>query len=151
MKGIIKKGDIVIFICILVLSAFFIFGLASKIKNNDTEIIEVIYSSHSNKETLLSVDINTDATYIIKTNEDLNKLQVFLNYTCIKEIDYDNDKEIYNSFKVINKSVKMIDANCKNKDCMKITINSKNNLPIICTNGITIKFKTNNSEVDVIS
>ena len=63
-----------------------------------------------------------------------------------------NSKELYNKIQISNRQVKMIQSNCKNKDCMYIEIKDTNKLPIICTNGITIKYKnkTNNNQSDII-
>ena len=63
-----------------------------------------------------------------------------------------NNKIIYNKIEVTNEQIKVIQSNCENKDCMYMKINKSYKLPIICTNGITIKYKTNtyNNQSDII-
>ena len=45
----------------------------------------------------------------------------------------------------------MIEASCSGKDCMKMEINKNKTLPIVCTNGVNVRIKSKNSEIDIVS
>ena len=68
-------------------------------------------------------------------------------YIDLKDGKWHHSEDILNSFEI-----KVIQSNCKNKDCMYMKINKSYKLPIICTNGMTIKYKTNtyNNQSDII-
>ena len=103
-----------------------------------------------NNEIVDEFYLHEQITYELKTNN--NQILVYKNNELIKRIENKNSKELYNKIQISNRQVKMIQSNCKNKDCMFMKINNSYKLPIICTNGITIKYKNknNNNQSDII-
>ena len=87
------------------------------------------------------INISEERTYIIKTNN--NNIDIYIDDVLTKTIP-SNNKNIYNEIVIKDNKVIMKDSNCKGKDCMYMETNKISKLPIICTNGVVIKFSTNN-------
>lgn len=140
-----KKLDYLIIVFVLVFACilFFVFYIPYMLNTNNK--IQLII----NNQIIEEFDISENIIYEINTiNEEI---VIYKNNTLLKTIKY-NNKNIYNKIEVINGQIKVIQSNCKNKDCMYMKINKSHKLPIICTNGITIKYKTNtyNNQSDII-
>jgi len=140
-----KKLDYLIIIFVLVFAfILFLFFYKPYISNTNNKIQLII-----NNQIIDEFDISENIIYEINTiNEEI---LIYKNNTLLKTIKYHN-KIIYNKIEVTNEQIKVIQSNCKNKDCMYMQINKTYKLPIICTNGITIKYKTNtyNNQSDII-
>lgn len=140
-----KKLDYLIIVFVLVFAfILFLFFYKPYISNTNNKIQLII-----NNQIIDEFDISENIIYEINTiNEEI---VIYKNNTLLKTIKYHN-KIIYNKIEVINKQIKVIQSNCENKDCMYMKINKTYKLPIICTNGITIKYKTNtyNNQSDII-
>ncbi len=126
-----KKWDYIIaIICLSVVSIFCVFFVLSR-TNDEFNAVEIRYHN----EVIANVDVNFEATYKIECID--NKISLYREDVLIKQLDVD-DKDFFNTFKITNKRVEMIDASCNGKDCEKMYITSKHMLPIICTNGVSI-------------
>lgn len=140
-----KKLDYLIIVFVLVFAfILFLFFYKPYISNTNNKIQLII-----NNQIIDEFDISENIIYEINTiNEEI---VIYKNNTLLKTIKYHN-KIIYNKIEVINKQIIVIQSNCENKDCMYMKINKTYKLPIICTNGITIKYKTNtyNNQSDII-
>ena len=140
-----KRLDYLIIIFVLVFAfILFLFFYKPYISNTNNKIQLII-----NNQIIDEFDISENIIYEINTiNEEI---VIHKNNTLLKTIKYHN-KIIYNKIEVTNEQIKVIQSNCENKDCMYMKINKSYKLPIICTNGITIKYKTNtyNNQSDII-
>jgi len=138
-----KKLDfLIIGITIFLILAISIPFLVKKERNNDQVQIEVLYKS----KLVSSISLEEDAIYSIQVNN--NELIFKKNDEVIKKINVDGDNS-FNSFEIKNQKVKMIDADCKGKDCEKMYITINHLIPIICTNGVVLN-PTSSSNIDVI-
>lgn len=140
-----KKLDYLIIVFVLVFACILFFIFYKPYMLNTNNKIQLII----NNQIIDEFDISENIIYEINTiNEEI---VIYKNNTLLKTIKH-NNKSIYNKIEVINEQIKVIQSNCKNKDCMYMKINKSYKLPIICTNGITIKYKSNiyNNQSDII-
>lgn len=140
-----KRLDYLIIIFVLVFAfILFLFFYKPYISNTSNKIQLII-----NNQIIDEFDISENIIYEINTIDE--EIVIYKNNTLLKTIKYHN-KIIYNKIEVTNEQIKVIQSNCENKDCMYMKINKSYKLPIICTNGITIKYKTNtyNNQSDII-
>lgn len=141
MKKIDYLLMVVIVIFIIVLFIFIYIPYMNNISNNNIQII-------INNQIVDEFNINDEYQYLIETKD--NNIYIYRNSKLIKKIN-SNNKTIYNKIQVSNNEVKIIEANCSGKDCMHMKLNAYYKLPIICTNGIIIKYSNNNYNSDIIT
>ena len=141
-----KKVDYLIIASIFVfITMIYMFIYRPYISKSSDKIQLII-----NNEEIDSFYLYEEITYEIKSNN--NQILIYKNDSLFKTIDNKNIKNIYNKIKIENRKVQVIDSNCIHKDCMNMEIKDTNKLPIICTNGITIKYKTkSNNTSDIIT
>lgn len=142
-----KKLDyLIILIFILILSIIYIFIYNPYIKSINNNKIQILVNNHLIDE----IDISSNKEYIIKSNNDL--IEIYVNEILIKTIPNNNYKQIYNKIIISNNKVLITESNCKGKDCMYMEINQNKKYPIICTNGIVIKYsdRKNDYSSDII-
>lgn len=140
-----KKVDYLIIALIFVfITMIYMFIYRPYISKSSDKIQLII-----NNEEIDSFYLYEEITYEIKSNN--NQILIYKNDSLFKTIDNKNIKSIYNKIKIENRKVQVINSNCIHKDCMNMEIKDTNKLPIICTNGITIKYKTkSNNTSDII-
>ena len=140
-----KKLDYLIIVFVLVFACILFFIFYKPYMSNTNNKIQLII----NNQIIDEFDISENIIYEINTIDE--EIVIYKNNTLLKTIKYRN-KSLYNKIEVKNEQIKVIQSNCKNKDCMYMKINKTYKLPIICTNGITIKYKTNtyNNQSDII-
>ena len=133
-----KKVDYLIIASIFVfITMIYMFIYRPYISKSSDKIQLII-----NNEEIDSFYLYEEITYEIKSNN--NQILIYKNDSLFKTI--------YNNIKIENRKVQVIDSNCIHKDCMNMEIKDTNKLPIICTNGITIKYKTkSNNTSDIIT
>ena len=132
-----KKVDYLIIALIFVfITMIYMFIYRSYISKSSDKIQLII-----NNEEIDNFYLYEEITYEIKSNN--NQILIYKNDSLFKSI--------YNKIKIEDRKVQVIDSNCIHKDCMNMEIKDTNKLPIICTNGITIKYKTkSNNTSDII-
>jgi len=103
-----------------------------------------------NNEEIDDFYLHEEILYEIKS--DSNQIKIYKNDILFKTINNENNRNIYSKIQIINRRVKVIDSNCIHKDCMYMEIKDIYKLPIICTNGIIIKYKDKktNNQSDII-
>lgn len=140
-----KKVDYLIIALIFVfITMIYMFIYRPYISKSSDKIQLII-----NNEEIDNFYLYEEITYEIKSNN--NQILIYKNDSLFKTIDNKNIKSIYNKIKIEDRKVQVIDSNCIHKDCMNMEIKDTNKLPIICTNGITIKYKTkSNNTSDII-
>lgn len=140
-----KKVDYLIIALIFVfITMIYMFIYRPYISKSSDKIQLII-----NNEEIDSFYLYEEITYEIKSIN--NQILIYKNDSLLKTIDNKNIKNIYNKIKIEDRKVQVIDSNCIHKDCMNMEIKDTNKLPIICTNGITIKYKTkSNNTSDII-
>lgn len=141
-----KKIDcLIILLFIFVFSIIYIFIYKPYINNLNNNQIQILVNNQLIKE----IDLSINNIYIIKSNNQL--IEIYENDKLIKTIP-SNNKQIYNKIIISNNKVLMKESNCKGKDCMYMEINKQSKFPIICTNGIVIKYsnKNKNYSSDII-
>ncbi len=133
-----KKLDYLIILVVILFIGIIYLSIYKPYFNNINENkILIIFDNQIIDE----INISEERTYIIKTNN--NNIDIYIDDVLTKTIP-SNNKNIYNKIVIKNNNVIMQESNCKGKDCMYMETNKISKLPIICTNGVVIKFSTNN-------
>lgn len=143
---IMKKLDIVIIILVFIIGIT-IFAVYFDRTNIDAESSQLgIYYNSELIDEAIFLKKDTDLTYHIESTNDMKEL------TIIKEDHKKNTKKEYTK-KVTQKyvidhtivitydSIKITEASCDNKDCMRMHMSHKYTNPILCVNGISIMFQ----------
>lgn len=152
MKKYIKIGDIVALICLIIVSVFIFFLVIKQEKVNDG-IIEISFKNYIIEE----LDYNKvfiekqEIKYEINYNHQDKIILVYKNGSLYNTFSYDGAKDFNNTILIKDGAIKMIEASCSGKDCMKMEINNNKTLPIVCTNGVNVRVKNKNSEIDIIT
>lgn len=150
MKKYLKIGDFIIFaFVIIIIIMLFIFIFKDKYESSIVCISfknEVIDEIDRNE----IFDSNIETKYVIEYVKEDKKIYIYKNDTLFKEIINDDENSFRNVIVINNEGIKMAEASCKNKDCMRTIITKNSTLPIVCTNGIIIKLVDKDSKIDVI-
>lgn len=138
-----KKLDyliIIIIILFFLIVSYFVFKT-----NTSTDKIQIIV----NNEIIDEISINDNYEYFIISENDI--INIYKNNIIFKTIKYNMfNKQIENHIIVKDNKVIMAESNCSGQDCMQMELNSITKMPIICTNGIVIKFaKKENYQSDI--
>ena len=148
MKKYFKLGDLVIFVSIFIIALICLFVSLNVFSSaNLSSKFEIKYENN----VLCAASIDEDATYTIKTNDDLSLLVIYKNGEEVNSIEFNKGRELLNVIEVKDNSIKMVEANCPNHNCMHMTLNQNHSLPIICVNGICVILLDTTSEIDVLS
>lgn len=144
-----KKLDIIILVAIIVVSLSLIGGY--------------FFVSTNSSDTIL-VEYNNEIIYEISDSSAITKLEIIsIDDNTIKISIYRNSDVVFKSVKVDNiineldyqiefddDSVVVTRSNCKNKHCMAMKLTKTIKSPIICTDGLVIKYK-NNLDMDIVT
>lgn len=137
-----KRFDFLIVSVILIFITILI--ILVKPFNNNTKKIEIIICNE-----IIDIEyIDTNNNYLITS--DIDYIYIYKNKNLIKQINNKTNKIITNEIVIINNEVTIKNTNCNGKDCLNMVLNKHNRLPIICTNGVVIKFIDNNKNSDII-
>ena len=137
-----KKLDYLIIIIVAIISiSFYTIYIVSKNLRDEVDIQilyqnEVIYETPLTKETEITVFVVGIDNEVIVTVDGQSKIY-----------DYLFKDPFYNTILITNKEIKMIDASCKNHDCMRMQMNPLFHTPIVCTNGIIVKMVSRDIEI----
>lgn len=137
-----KKLDYLIITIVAILSiSFYIIYIASKNLGDEVDIQilyqnEVIYEMPLNKETEITVFVVGEDNKVIVTVDDQSNIY-----------DYVFKEPFYNTISITNEEIRMVDASCKNHDCMRMQMNPLFHTPIVCTNGIIVKVVSRDIEI----
>lgn len=137
-----KKLDYLIIIIVAIISiSFYAIYIVSKNLRDEVDIQilyqnEVIYETPLTKETEITVFVVGIDNEVIVTVDGQSKIY-----------DYLFKDPFYNTILITNKEIKMIDASCKNHDCMRMQMNPLFHTPIVCTNGIIVKMVSRDIEI----
>ncbi|HNZ77398.1 MAG TPA: NusG domain II-containing protein [Bacilli bacterium] len=137
-----KKLDYLIIIIVAIISiSFYTIYIVSKNLRDEVDIQilyqnEVIYETPLTKETEITVFVVGIDNEVIVTVDGQSK-----------SYDYLFKEPFYNTILITNKEIKMIDASCKNHDCMRMQMNPLFHTPIVCTNGIIVKMVSRDIEI----
>lgn len=137
-----KKLDYLIIIIVAIISiSFYAIYIVSKNLRDEVDIQilyqnEVIYETPLTKETEITVFVVGIDNEVIVTVDGQSK-----------SYDYLFKEPFYNTILITNKEIKMIDASCKNHDCMRMQMNPLFHTPIVCTNGIIVKMVSRDIEI----
>lgn len=130
-----KKIDYLIIALILVcITIIYIFVYRPYIASSSDKIQLIV-----NNQIIDDFYLHEQIIYEIKSND--NQILIYKNNQLFKTLLFDKEKKIYNKIQINNRQVKVIESNCDHKDCMYMEIRDTSKLPIICTNGITVKYK----------
>ena len=137
-----KKLDYLIIIIVAIISiSFYTIYIVSKNLRDEVDIQilyqnEVTYETPLTKETEITVFVVGIDNEVIVTVDGQSK-----------SYDYLFKEPFYNTILITNKEIKMIDASCKNHDCMRMQMNPLFHTPIVCTNGIIVKMVSRDIEI----
>lgn len=152
MKKYIKIGDIIALICLAII-CILIFFLVIRDKKISDGVIEISFKNQIIDE----IDYDKvfkelqEIKYEIKYVHSSGIIYVYKNDVLKTEIEYTGTKDFYNTILIKDGTIKMIEASCSGKDCMKMEINKNKTLPIVCTNGVNVRIRSKNSEIDIVS
>ena len=152
MKKYIKIGDIIALICLAII-CILIFFLVIRDKKISDGVVEISFKNQIIDE----IDYDKvfkelqEIKYEIKYIHSNGIIYVYKNDVLKTEIEYHGTKDFYNTILIKDGTIKMIEASCSGKDCMKMEINKNKTLPIICTSGVNVRIKSKNSEIDIVS
>lgn len=137
-----KKHDIIIIgLSMLMIILFLIIFLG--LKNDKSDVIEVCYKN----EVIYQTTMKSEMHVIIEINAGENKIIITQDEE--KVINYSFDEDFHNAIEINDGIVKMISASCKNKYCMSMRLTEKINAPIICTNGICVRYGSEDLKIYV--
>lgn len=126
-----------------------------------TTVVYFTYNTVSGDDISVEIRYQNDVVYNIDYQESLNiyvSLAVEDDVLTITITNKDdkligqttkkvNGKDSYNKVHLQYKHIKMVDASCPDRYCLKQGISGPMSTPIICTNGVTVSLKSNdNSE-----
>lgn len=139
-----KKLDYVVIIIVLLIGASVFASYFNKF-NIDTENAKIgIYFQDVEIDVLdYHENINTSFTFKTKNKNTLEVIKDVDGNITTKYIDIDQNHEIYNKVDITYDCIKMVEADCSNQSCMRMIMNNKVTLPIICTNGVIVTFIAN--------
>ena len=125
-KKIFKLADIIIImIIILIIITIFLLSLNKYKININSAKVEILYQN----EILITTDFNNEGNYKIIGDEE--EVRLYKDDVLIKTISNSNKNVFHNEIVLEKDHIHMSDASCKNKDCMRTTIDKNHNLPII--------------------
>ena len=152
MRKYIKVGDIISLICLIIICVL-IFFLVVKKEKVDDGIIEISFKNQIIDE----IDCDSvfesldEIKYEIIYDHSTSIISIYKNGSIYKKIPYTASKDFNNTILIKDGSIKMIEASCSGKDCMKMEINKNKTLPIVCTNGVNVRIKGKNQEIDIVA
>lgn len=144
-RKLILKVDhlIIIVIALVLICLLFIYNDVNINESN----IQIIFKN----ELIIEENIETENRYLIESNDEFNKISIYKNGILINEINIFTDRYISYEILISNNKVKVLKANCINKDCMNMYIDYYHLFPIICVDGLIIKVVDKENGVDIVS
>ena len=152
MRKYIKVGDIICFISLIIIWILLFFLVVKKDKVDDG-VIEISFKNQIIDEIDYDSVFNKceEIKYEITYDHDINIISIYKNGSLYKKLSYSGLKDFNNTILIKDGTIKMIEASCSGKDCLKIEINKNKTLPIVCTNGINVRIKSKNQEIDIVT
>ncbi|MDD3191529.1 MAG: hypothetical protein PHP41_02115 [Bacilli bacterium] len=146
-----KKLDFLVIGLVLIIVATFVGLFFNRFLIDTSKAkLEIVY-----KDMVIdSIDYKEDIDIIYEIRiyeEDLNRLEVKKK---VGEIQYLSYFEVTSTFPITNiihvtyEHTHMDDASCENKICMKGYMSTKRILPIVCTNGVIVRFVETKDHID---
>ena len=140
-----KKLDYIVIITILAISIFLIssFYIVNS-SNTNQDNISIEYNNHI----LYTLDLNEITEANINIYSDNNKLhmKMVVSSQVVLEKEYMIElltESVNYEIVVTDSLVKVTNSLCPNKYCMHMRLSKTIKSPIICTDGLTIKYKSN--------
>lgn len=147
-----KKLDILLIAIIVIFGSLFFVTYFQKTQiDTDNAQVEIYYKSIKLATEDYSEELNV--IYHISSSDDLKQIHIErldknTGKTTKKIIEVTHTLAVKHTIELTYKEVRITEANCDGKDCMRGVINADNTAPIICILGINIRLA--NTEVEVI-
>lgn len=139
--------SIVFIIGLLLVISFYVYNKS----NSDDFIIQIEYRNETIYEINLT-EVNEATIFITSTNSDII-LELVVDDKIVQTKTF-KDKKIINELNyeiiLVSTEVKVLKSNCLNHYCMNMELNKIVKSPIICTDGLVVKNKSN-LDIDIIT
>lgn len=146
----IKKLDILIMIITLIIPISSLIVYFSIVDTSFDTTINIEY----NNKLVYQFDVDDVSYAMIYVSSSLDTVNVEINQDGnVYKKSYENIeviREINYMIVIADGEVNVLDSLCKNHYCMHMTLNKTVKSPIICTDGLVIKYK-NNLSFDIIT
>lgn len=141
-----KKLDIVMIILVLIIGGVIFAAYFDKMHVDANSAQLGIYYNSQLVDEPFFLQSDTNLTYHIESSSDMQKLY-------ITKIDHKRGTEVIftknypqkllidHTIEIKDGVVKIVEASCENKDCMRMYMSEKYTNPIVCINGISVMFK----------
>jgi hypothetical protein len=139
-----KKFDIFVISIVFLFSVFLYIVYFSSIGRTDELKVEVYYRNM----VVYSTDITDDLDVLVEITAKDNVLTVKINDT-IKTYDIASEDEITNVIHITKPLIEMEQASCKNKYCLHMKLRPNYPSPIVCTNGVMVRYVTKEIVIEV--
>lgn len=146
-----KKLDILLIFAVTIASVAIFYSYFVKLAkpNNDSQL-QVYFHSLALADPV-QLDESTNLEYHILSSEDKSTLEVEVlnkasNTTKKYSYNLDHKDHIDHVIMVTYNDIRIVEASCPGRDCMRMQMNHKRKVPIVCILGISIMFE----EFDII-
>ncbi|MGD9605822.1 MAG: hypothetical protein AB7V00_06745 [Bacilli bacterium] len=139
-----KKFDIIVISIVFLFSIFLYFMYFSSLGRTDDLTVEVYYRNFI----VYSTDITDDIDVVVEITSKDNILTVKVG-DVVTTYPISSDDEIINIVHITKPLVEMTHANCKNKYCLHMKLRPTYPSPIVCTNGVMVRYVTKEIIIEV--
>ena len=139
-----KKFDIITILVVLIISISFYLIYFDVFRVSDNRIVEVTYKN----QVIYTTDISPTTNITLEISSKNNVLTVYDGRHTFN-FPIPSDHEILNIVSITFDEIHMHDANCPNKYCLHMKLTLRRPLPIVCTNGVMVKLKTQEIIIEV--
>lgn len=139
-----KKLDIIIITIVFSFSVFLYLMYFSSLGRTDNLTVEVYYRNL----VIYSVDVTDTTDDIVEITSSHYTLTVKINDT-VKTYMIGSEEEIINTVHITQSLVEMTLANCKNQYCIHMKLRPHYPSPIVCTNGVMVRYVTKEIIIEV--
>lgn len=147
-----KKLDIIAiaFVVIVGVTTFLLYFDKFRVDTSNSQL-EIYFKSIMLDDPIFLTE-NTDITYHIESVDNRKRLQVERidhkkNTTTVYFVDEPQTLEVHHTIEVTYDRIRITEASCEGKDCMRGYMSHENTIPIVCINGISVRF----NKLEIIS
>lgn len=132
-----KKFDLIIISIVLLISIGFYAVFFDVFRLDEDVVVEITYENLIIYQVNYHEDMNVTVEITSK-----NKVLTVSDGSKTSHFNIRTNVEIVNTVLITGKEIHMTVANCENKYCLQMHLSKNYPLPIVCTNGVMIKLKT---------
>lgn len=146
-----KKLDVFLIFLVTIASVAIFYSYFEKLaRPNNASQLQVYFHS-TNLAKPIQLEENTNLEMLVVSSEDLNKLTVTVtNKVTNSQATYlynvTHKERIEHKIIITYNDIRVTEASCKGKDCMRMQMSHNKKVPIVCVLGISIMFE----EFDIV-